>query len=90
LLIQFLRSGLHLLREGGRTFVHSVDEGSPAAAAGIKAGDVLVRLNGENVPAKTMRDIRQQLRAMDGAEVALELWRAETLLNITFRLRKVL
>jgi S1-C subfamily serine protease len=70
--------------------VHSVDEGSPAAAAGIKAGDVLVRLNGENVPAKTMRDIRQQLRAMDGAEVALELWRAETLLNITFRLRKVL
>ena len=83
-------SGLHLLREGGRTFVHSVDEGSPAAAAGIKAGDVLVRLNGESVPAKTMRDIRQQLRAMDGAEVALELLRAETLLNITFRLRRVL
>ena len=70
--------------------MHSVDEGSPAAAAGIKAGDVLVRLNGESVPAKTMRDIRQQLRAMDEAEVTLELWRAETLLNITFRLRKVL
>ena len=51
---------------------------------------MLVRLNGESVPAKTMRDIRQQLRAMDEAEVTLELWRAETLLNITFRLRKVL
>ena len=83
-------SGLHLLRDGGRTFVYSVDEGSPAAGAGIKAGDVLVRLDGESVSAKRMRDIRQQLKAKDGVEVTLELRRNEHSLKVVFPLKKVL
>jgi PDZ domain/Aspartyl protease len=83
-------SGLHLLRDGERTFVHSVDEGSPAAVAGMKAGDVLVRLNGESISAKRMRDIRQQLKAKDGAEATLELRRNEHSLKVVFQLKKVL
>ena len=83
-------SGLHLLRDGERTFVYSVDEGSPAAAAGVKTGDVLVRLNGQNVSAKKMRDIRQQLRAQEGLEVTLELRRDERPAKIVFQLKKIL
>jgi len=83
-------SGLHLLREGERTFVYSVDEGSPAAAAGMKAGDVLVTLDGESVSAKKMRDIRQQLRAKDGVEVTLELRRNKHLVKVVFQLKKIL
>ena len=56
-------SGLHLLCDREQTFVHSVDEGSPAALAGVKAGDVLMELNGERTSAKRMSDIRRQLKA---------------------------
>lgn len=83
-------SGLHLLRDGGRTFVYSVDEGSPAAIAGMKAGDVLVRLDGASVSAKRMRDIHQQLKANDGVQVTLELRRNGHPLRVVFQLRKVL
>jgi predicted metalloprotease with PDZ domain len=83
-------SGLHLLRDGRRTFVYSVDEGSPAAVVGMKAGDVLVRLGGESVSAMSMRDIRQQLKAKDGVEVTLGLGRNEHSLRIVFQSKKVL
>jgi predicted metalloprotease with PDZ domain len=46
---------------GGGVLVRSVERGSPAEAAGVKAGDVIVR-----VEKDTVTDIRDWLRAMHG------------------------
>ncbi len=44
--------------------VRSVDKGSPGAAAGLKAGDVIVRVNNETI--HDMQDWKRALRAHDG------------------------
>jgi hypothetical protein len=43
------RSGLHLGRVSGRTLVDSVEEGCPAARAGIQPGDEIVTVAGQSV-----------------------------------------
>jgi S1-C subfamily serine protease len=53
--------------EGG-LLVTSVNEGSPAAAAGVQAGDVILRANGKAV--RSSDDLREQL---DGAEPGSEM-----------------
>jgi S1-C subfamily serine protease len=37
-------SGLHVLRKNGQAVINSVDKGSTAETAGLKPGDVLVRV----------------------------------------------
>jgi serine protease Do len=59
--------------EGG-LLVTSVNEGSAAAQAGVKAGDVIVRVNGKDV--RSSQDLRQELGEQDaGEEVTLGLQR---------------
>lgn len=55
------RSGLHLLRVGGRTVVHAVDPGSPAADCGIRADDVIGRVGGEDAGRLRLFQLRQAL-----------------------------
>jgi serine protease Do len=51
-----------------------VNEDSPAAQAGVKAGDVILRVNGKNV--RSTQDLREELDAQEaGAEVTLGLQR---------------
>ncbi len=47
---------------------------SPAEAAGVRAGDVLLTFNGEDIP--TVRDLPRMVAAADvGSEIEIELWR---------------
>lgn len=57
--------------------VQGVDEGSPAAAAGVQVGDEIVTVCGE-----ALRDVIQYRTLTDGAEVALELRRGGLELDI--------
>jgi hypothetical protein len=54
-------SGLALLRKDGNTVVYSVDKGSAAEAAGIKAGDLLVRVDDVKADMLSMFQLRQRL-----------------------------
>ncbi len=57
--------------------VSSVVPDSPAAAAGIRQGDVIVRFDDNDVPS--MRDLPRLVAAANPAhEVTLEVWRAGT------------
>ncbi|HSX60966.1 MAG TPA: aspartyl protease family protein [Tahibacter sp.] len=55
------RSGLALLRDGTALKVFDVTKGSPAQSAGLAAGDRIVRLAGEAVPARTLSQWRDRL-----------------------------
>jgi hypothetical protein len=52
-------SGLHILRDRGRVLVHSVDRGSAAESAGIKAGDVLVQVDEARTEEVSLFRLRQ-------------------------------
>ena len=64
------RSGLHLLRDRRKTTVDSVDKNTPAARAGIRAGDVLVSLNGTKMSHMDLFTIRGRL-SKAGAVIAV-------------------
>jgi serine protease Do len=69
--------------EGG-LLVTSVNEGSPAAQAGIKAGDVILRLNGKEI--RSSEDLREELdRTESGQEVTLGLQREGRALELKAR-----
>lgn len=69
----------------GGLLVTSVNEGSPAADAGIKAGDVIVRANGKAVGSAD--DLREELdRVESGAEVTLGLQREGRPLEVKAKL----
>ena len=57
-------------------YVVSVDEGSPAEAAGLKKGDIMVEVNGQVITTVTEEiEIISQLK--EGDEVAVRVWRPE-------------
>ncbi len=66
------RSGLALLRDGKRTVVLAVFEGSPAAAAGIKPRDEILTVEGEK--AETMKLFAfRRLLCSQGKTVRLQI-----------------
>jgi len=72
-------------RSGGGLIVTKVGLKSPAELAGIKNGDVLLKLNGVNLEKREqMQEILKNLSA--GDEVTFEIERAGKLKTITFNL----
>ncbi|XP_077475462.1 Na(+)/H(+) exchange regulatory cofactor NHE-RF2 isoform X2 [Stigmatopora argus] len=59
--------GFHLHGEKGKTgqFIRKVESGSAAEAAGLRAGDRLVAVNGVNVDRETHGQVVQRIKAMD-------------------------
>lgn len=57
------------VKDGKGILVHAVDENSPAAMAGLHAGDVVTRINGGNVATKA--DWARALRDSKGHPVSL-------------------
>lgn len=55
------RSGMALLREDGGLQVYEVLKGSPADKAGLRGGDLLLRIAGEEVAARSLSQWRDYL-----------------------------
>ncbi len=76
--------GVELGYQHDRLTVIAPIDGSPAARAGVLAGDVLVGVNGESLGEATMEDVVRRLRGEPGSTVTLMLDRgdAEQTMNI--------
>jgi hypothetical protein len=83
-------SGLHLLRREEITFIHSIDQGSPALHGSAQAGDVILSLNSRKCSEMKMKEIRQLLRANPGDRVAMEVQRDGAVVRIAFVLKRFL
>jgi len=81
-------SGLHLLRISNETVVHSVDKGSPAAKAGIRAKDIILKVGGKNADDYEMWAIRQLLRCEDEYKITMAIKHDNDEQEISFLLRK--
>jgi serine protease Do len=73
------------LGEDRGVLVSAVDEDSPAARGGLRAGDVIVRFNGNPVPdSRSLRD--QVRRAEPGSEATLTVSREGRSLDLKVKL----
>jgi len=81
-------SGLSLLqRSDGSIVVDSVAEDGPAAAAGVRDGDLLLAVDGRAASALTLEAIRRLLRE-EGASRRLSLSRGGQPVELAVRLRR--
>jgi membrane-associated protease RseP (regulator of RpoE activity) len=68
--------------EDAGTMVSKVEPGSPAEKAGIKVGDILAGIDGQDV--KSTWDVMAKVRKLDdGQQVPVEIWRNGKAQNLT-------
>lgn len=63
--------------------IANVLEGSPAEAAGLKSGDVFVKVEGEDVTKATQFDLVKLVRGKEGTTVNLTMRRGEELIDFS-------
>ena len=76
-------------REDGYIDIQKVEPGSPAQEAGIQPGDVLVAVEGTDVSALTVEEIKSRVRGTAGTWVKLQLRRGEELLDLSVERREI-
>ena len=67
---EFAGIGIELTREDGPARVISPIDDTPAARAGVKAGDFIARINGEPTDGMSLSDAVEKLRGPAGSAVA--------------------
>lgn len=63
--------------ETKRKYIDSVQEGKPAARAGVKAGDELLKVDGQETTDKTLSELVQMIQKKEGETVVLAISRTE-------------
>jgi carboxyl-terminal processing protease len=69
------RSGVTVVKDHGIAFALAVEEGSPGAAAGIQAGDILSEINGGSTRELTLAQIQRLFAGDPGTRLDAELLR---------------
>jgi carboxyl-terminal processing protease len=70
--------GLEITSEDGAVKVISPIDGTPAARAGIKPGDFIMAVNGQNILGMSVSDAVKQMRGKPGEAVTLTIGRDKT------------
>jgi C-terminal processing protease CtpA/Prc len=61
--------------------IKQVFAGTPAHSAGIRPGDVIMKINGRTTIGQSSRQIDQAISDVPGDELVLSLWRKEAVVN---------
>ena len=90
---EFDMSGLFLTSEGGSSQgfkVYSTIQGSPAAEAGIREGDVIEAIDGKPASHFTLDQVRQMFKDAQGKEHSLIIRQNHKTHRVTLRLRRII
>ena len=80
-------SGLVLLKEHGILYVVATEKGSPAEAAGVKAGDIVAEVNGRTTRTMPLWEVQEILAGKPGTKVAMEMVRVGEPVPLSFELK---
>ena len=81
-------SGLHLLRISNKTVVYSVDEGSPAQKAGIRAKDTILKVGNKDANTYDILELRRFLMSGDRHKITMTIKRGDDVKEVSFLLKK--
>ncbi|MGB1005995.1 MAG: S41 family peptidase [Thalassobaculaceae bacterium] len=81
----FTGIGVTITQDDGRVRINQVYDRSPAAKAGLKAGDIIVAVDGTVIEDGDIRAVARRVRGLSGTLVTLTLRRREATLNIAIR-----
>jgi carboxyl-terminal processing protease len=80
--------GVFLGQESGTPVIVSVIDRSPADRAGIRSGDALIEINGEDAEALTLEEIASRVRGEEGTIVRLTVIHAGTNVPVELTIRR--
>jgi len=80
--------GIEIGMESGVVKVISPIDDTPAANAGIKSGDYIVRINGQQVQGKTLTDAVELMRGPVGSEIKLTVRRRNEKKALEFKIKR--
>lgn len=67
--------GVNIMNDAGKILVYSVLDGTPAQTEGIKANDIINKVDGKNVSGMNIADVAALVRGKENTRVTLELIR---------------
>jgi predicted metalloprotease with PDZ domain len=80
--------GVSLVHSEGQVILTGVDKDRPAAKAGIKVGDIILKLQGRDANTYQMWEIRDLLRSGPGKEIAMTLQRGKKTKDVVVALER--
>ena len=80
--------GIEIGMEAGVVKVISPIDGTPAARAGIKAGDYIVKINDDQVQGKTLMESVKLMRGPVGSSIKLTVRRKNQKKALEFRIKR--
>ena len=80
--------GIEIGMEAGVVKVIAPISGTPAERAGIKSGDYIVRINGEQVQGKTLMEAVKLMRGPVGTSIELTVRRKNLKKSLTFKVQR--
>lgn len=81
----FVGIGIYILEAGDYIEVQSAIKGSPAEAAGLKALDLLISVDGVDLKNKSIEEVSSLIRGVPGTTTNLTIKRNDKLLNFNIK-----
>lgn len=81
--------GIYMGGRDGAPQVMSVIEDLPAEAAGVRAGDVIISINGESTESMSLDEASHRVRGKEGTTVTLGIERGSERLTISMERKKI-
>lgn len=73
--------GVHIANRYDRTIIVHVIDSTPAKAAGLKAGDVILKINGISTKGLDVKEVADKVRGKVGSKVSLQILRNKKLIS---------
>lgn len=84
--------GSYIMQRNGFVEISGPHEGSPAAAAGLRPGDRILAIDGEDMKGKTTEDVSGKLRGAIGSKTSVSVsrpWVTDSLLTVEVTREKI-